>query len=212
MVRIAVLGGTGYAGSLIAREAATRGHDVVAYARSVPREPISSVAYRQGAVPEVIDEAVVDVDVVVGALAARAGLASGIVDIYRRIAERSAATGARLIVVGGSSGLRPATGEPRLVDAGEVPAEFAVEARAMTDVLESLLEAPEPLDWLYVSPAVGFGVYAPGESTGTYRVGEEVALFDRNGQSEISGPDFALAIVDEIEHPQHHRTHIGIAY
>lgn len=36
MTRIHVLGGTGYAGSRIVREAAKRGHQVVSYSRSIP--------------------------------------------------------------------------------------------------------------------------------------------------------------------------------
>ena len=38
MSRIAVIGGTGYAGSAIVREAASRGHEVVSFSRSVPAE------------------------------------------------------------------------------------------------------------------------------------------------------------------------------
>lgn len=48
--------------------------------------------------------------------------------------------------------------------------------------------------------------------TGEYRVGDEVALFDEAGESVISGADFALAVVDEIDTPAHHRAHIGIAH
>ena len=53
---------------------------------------------------------------------------------------------------------------------------------------------------------------AGGERTGTFRIGGEVALFDAEGGSNISGGDFASAIVDEIDRPVHHRAHIGVAY
>jgi putative NADH-flavin reductase len=43
-------------------------------------------------------------------------------------------------------------------------------------------------------------------------VGGDVALFDAEGGSNISGADLALAVVDEIETPARHREHIGIAY
>jgi uncharacterized protein len=65
---------------------------------------------------------------------------------------------------------------------------------------------------VFVSPAGTYGAWAPGERTGTYRVGGEVALFDAEGGSNISGGDFAAAVVDEIETPTHHREHIGVAY
>jgi hypothetical protein len=73
-------------------------------------------------------------------------------------------------------------------------------------------EAPEDLDWLFISPAGAYGAWAAGERTGTYRLGGEVALFDAEGGSSISGADFALAVVDEIETPVHHREHISVAY
>ena len=43
MTTIAILGGTGYAGSHIAAEALSRGFHVVSWSRSRPSEPIEGV-------------------------------------------------------------------------------------------------------------------------------------------------------------------------
>jgi uncharacterized protein len=43
-------------------------------------------------------------------------------------------------------------------------------------------------------------------------VGGDVLLVDENGKSEISGEDFAVAFVDEIEQPKHHRTRFTVGY
>jgi hypothetical protein len=59
--------------------------------------------------------------------------------------------------------------------------------------------SPEELDWVFISPAGTYGAWVTGELTGTYRLGGEVALFDQEGGSDISGADLALAVVDEIE-------------
>ena len=67
-------------------------------------------------------------------------------------------------------------------------------------------------DWFFVSPAAAFGSYNPGQPTGKYRVGGDILLTDESGKSEISGADYALAFVDEIEHPAHHRTRFTVAY
>jgi uncharacterized protein len=63
-----------------------------------------------------------------------------------------------------------------------------------------------------VSPAMEFSAWQPGVDVGRYRIGDEVALFDENGKSAISGIDYARAVLDEIEHPTRHRAQIGVAY
>ncbi|MGW9113466.1 NAD(P)H-binding protein, partial [Microbacterium sp. NPDC055683] len=77
MVRIAVFGGTGYAGSHILRTAVDRGHEVISYSRSVPAETIAGVSYRAGSIadPAVVAEAVSDADVVVSAVSPRGAMA-----------------------------------------------------------------------------------------------------------------------------------------
>jgi putative NADH-flavin reductase len=127
-------------------------------------------------------------------------------------AAAAAETGARLIMVGGFSSLRPALDEPRFAE-GEIPEQFreeALEGEATRHWLAT--SAPAELDWVFVSPAGSYGAWAAGEKTGAYRVGGEIALFDAEGKSEISGPDFADAIVNEIDRREHHREHICVAY
>ena len=119
---------------------------------------------------------------------------------------------ARLLVVGGAGSLQVTEGGPRLVDTPEFPAAFKDEALSHADVLTALRETSDDIDWFYVSPAAGFGSYAPGEATGTYRVGGDVLLTDASGTSFISGADFALAFVDEIEQGRHHRERFTAAY
>jgi len=124
----------------------------------------------------------------------------------------SAEAGARYLQIGGFSSLRPAPDAPRFVE-GEIADEYrdeALEGEATRALLVD--DAPEQLDWVFVSPAGTYGAWAAGERTGTYRVGGDVALFDPEGGSNISGADFAVALVDEIETAGHHREHIGVAY
>ena len=146
-------------------------------------------------------------------LSPRAGTEGTLVATYRTLADLAAAAGARLIVVGGFSSLRPARGARRFAE-GDLPPEFAAEAREGDSVLTALsTSAPPNLDWLFVSPPAAFGAYTPqGQPRSTYRTSTDVALFDANGSSAIEGPDFALAIVDEIEKPTHQRSQIHFAY
>jgi uncharacterized protein len=212
MSTIVVFGGTGYTGGNVVREAASRGHDVIAVSRSKPQDPVSGVRYETGPLEDLAPRVVRNADVVVAALSPRGSMEGRLVDAYEQLARLSAAAGARYVQVGGFSSLRPATGQPRFVE-GEIPEPYRAEALEGEATRVLLAErAPADLDWVFVSPAGGYGAFAPGERTGAYRVGGEVALFDAEGGSNISGADLALAIVDEIDVPHHHREHIGVAY
>ncbi len=212
MSTIVVFGGTGYTGGNIVREAASRDHQVIAVSRSEPQEPVPGVRYEVGTVEDVAPRVVPGADVVVAALSPRGDMAGRLVDAYDEVARLSATAGARYVQIGGFSSLRPAPDQPRFVE-GEIPEPYRAEALEGEATRVLLAErAPDELDWVFVSPAGGYGSFAPGERTGAYRVGGEIALFDADGESNISGADFALAIVDEIEQPTHHREHIGIAY
>jgi uncharacterized protein len=212
MSTIVVFGGTGYTGANVVREAASRGHEVIAVSRSQPKEPVPGVRYEVGTVEDVAPRVVPGADAVVAALSPRGDMVGRLVDAYEELARLSAEAGARYLQVGGFSSLRPAPDQPRFVE-GEIPEPYRAEALEGEATRALLAErAPEELDWVFVSPAGGYGSFAPGERTGAYRVGGDVALFDPEGNSNISGVDFALAIVDEIDDARHHREHISVAY
>ena len=227
MTHIVVLGGTGYAGRYIVDEAARRGHDVVSVSRSAAPAG-GPVTHRSADLldPAARQAAVEGADVVVGALSPRGPLDGELGAVYRSVADAVAAAGARLVVVGGFSSLRPAPGEDRIIDSGRFPGAADAppvppealegllnEARQMNATLLDLLGRSDGPDWTFVSPGMGFGAHVPGESTGRYRIGDDdVALFDAEGSSAIGGADFALAVVDEIEQGKHRREHIGVAY
>jgi uncharacterized protein len=215
MSRIVVIGGTGYAGSAIAKEAASRGHEVTAFSRSLPEEQVAGIDYVQGDATEeaALEAAISGADAVVAALAPRGPLAGPFREVNRTIARLADAAGARLFVVGGYSSLRPEAGAPRFVeDISHVPEEIRDEVLAGAAlVIEDLPATPDSLDWVFVSPALGFGSFAPGEQTGEYRRGDEVAVVP-DGGGEISAPDYALGFVDLIEAGGHERSQMNLAH
>ncbi len=79
-------------------------------------------------------------------------------------------------------------------------------------VLETLRATTSTADWFYVSPAANFGAHGLGERSGVFRVGGDVLLTDAQGESNIGGADFAIAFVDEIDRPTHHRERLSVAY
>ncbi|MEX8058548.1 NAD(P)-dependent oxidoreductase [Microbacterium sp. 16-032] len=213
MPRIAVIGGTGYAGSHIVTEAVRRGHTVVSVARSVPAERIEGATYVEGTVldvPGLVAE-LEGVDVVVSAVAPRGDMEG---KLRPAIAELVAALpdGVRIGVVGGAGGSLVAEGGPRLVDTAEFTEEFKPEALEAYGILEDLQADDTGRDWFYLHPAGGFGAWAPGERTGSYRDGGDVLVVDDEGNSFIGGADFAIAVLDEIENPKHTRERFTVGY
>ncbi|MFJ4161234.1 NAD(P)-dependent oxidoreductase [Microbacterium testaceum] len=213
MPRIAVIGGTGYAGSHIVTEAVRRGHTVVSVARSVPAERIEGATYVEGTVldvPGLVAE-LEGVDVVVSAVAPRGDMEG---KLRPAIAELVAALpdGVRIGVVGGAGGSLVAEGGPRLVDTAEFTEEFKPEALEAYGILEDLQADDTGRDWFYIHPAGGFGAWAPGERTGSYRDGGDVLVVDDEGNSFIGGADFAIAVLDEIEKPKHTRERFTVGY
>ena len=213
MARIAVIGGTGYAGSHIVTEAAARGHEVISFSRNAPSAPVPGVTYVHGDATdaEALRGALDGAEVVIGALSPRGDLVGQILPAYRAVASLAKGPDDRLIIVGGWSALRPEAGAPRFAD-GEIPERFRGEALEMVGVLEWLGNGDSGTDYVFVSPAAVFGAHTPGERTGSYRTSDEVALPGADGApSAVSGADFAIAIVDEAETPRHHRAHISFA-
>jgi uncharacterized protein len=216
MTRIHILGGTGYAGSYIAREAAARGHQVISYSLDAPDSETTGVTYRLGDVldDDFLASTVDDADVAFGALSPRGELEGDgkLRGIYRKVEELAARRGVRFGAMGGAGSLLVAPDGPKLVDTDALPASAKPEAREMTGVLDDLLSSDKQLDWFLVCPAPMFGASVPGEATGHYRSGGDVILRDDSGDSAISGADLALAVIDEVEHPAHHRQRFTVGH
>jgi putative NADH-flavin reductase len=213
MARIAVIGGTGYAGSHIVAEAVSRGHTVVSVARSVPAERIEGATYIEGTlldVPSLVAE-LEGVDVVISAVPARADM-EGLVrtNVAELVAELPESV--RIGVIGGAGGSLIAPGGERLVDQPSFTEEYKPEALEAIGILEDLQQGPASRDWFYIHPAGGFGFWNPGERTGSYRDGGDVLVTDENGESFISGADLGVAVVDEIENPKHSRERFTVGY
>lgn len=107
----------------------------------------------------------------------------------------------RLVAVGLAATLETGDGMP-LMDTPGFPQEyrpFCLAHAAGTAVLHASVTA---LDWLIVSPAGDFD--NAGAGSGQYSVAGV------NMASRISHSDFALALLDEIDAPRHHRMHVGV--
>jgi putative NADH-flavin reductase len=113
----------------------------------------------------------------------------------------------RLLVVGGAGSLEVAPGV-QLIDAMNFPYDIKPAVLATRETLYMLKKEKE-LEWTFLSPPQTLN---PGERVGRYRVGKDQLLKDKNGESKISTQDYAIAMIDELEHPQHIRERFTVAY
>jgi len=205
MSKIAVFGGTGYAGGNIVREASGRGHEVTSYTRNLPDDTSGPVGYEQGTVFDeaLVEKVAAEADVIVLAISGTDDQGRGLVEAMPSLSRSAIAHGTRIAVVGGAGSLVPHEGGTRLVDTDVVPDVAKPGSMLQVRVYEWLKANGEGLDWLYVSPALRFGSHAPGEATGKYRVGGDVMVTKEDGTAEISGADYALGFVDELEQRNH---------
>ncbi len=212
MTRIAVIGGTGYAGSHILAEAVRRGHTAVSVARKAADDRIEGVTYLEGTLldPAALAAELEGVEVVVFATSPRGDMAG---KMRSAVAETIAVLplSVRVGVIGGAGGSLVAPGGPRVVDSG-FPEEIKPEAMEAIGILEDLQADATGREWFYIHPAGGFGAWAPGERTGSYRTGGDVIVTDEKGESFISGADFAIAVLDEIEEPKHRNDRFTVGY
>jgi putative NADH-flavin reductase len=92
-------------------------------------------------------------------------------------------------------------------NSGHLPQEWIPIVDAHIETFRRLKESG--IDWTYFSPVAFF---EPGERTGKFRLGKDDLITDAQGNSRISFEDYAIALVDELENPRHHRERFTIGY
>lgn len=212
-MKIALIG-TGYVGAPLLAELSNRGHQVTVLARSP-----SKVAAQPGVT--VVKADVLDASQVAQAVAGHDAVISAynpgwtearIYDLFLQgtqaiFAGVKQAGVKRLLVVGGAGSLFVAPGV-QLVDTPPFPAEYKQGALAAREAL-NLIQKETSLDWTFLSPPI---LLTPGVRTGVYRVGADSPLpGEGDAPSGISVQDLAVAIVDEMEKPQHIQKRFTVA-
>jgi len=199
-VKIAVYGATGNIGTQIVAEALRRGHTVTGISRSGTEVEGVTAVRADLADTAMFSTIAGEHDAVVISLGpSRTGEpASLLVDAHRAIV--NSAPTSRVFVVGGAGSL--VVGDTLLKDTPDFPDAYKPSAKIMTEVLD-VYQASSGVDWTVLSPAPMIG---PGARTGSYTVGSNSPV----GES-ISQEDFAVAVLDELEKPQHRGARFTVA-
>ena len=195
-MHIAVLGDTGMVGSRAVAEAESRGHQVTGYSRH-GENPLDFSDTAN--VVEVINNPDVDLTII-AVVSGRTGSYDDDVANHKALIE-AAPTG-RILVVGGAGALQ-AEDNTLLVDAPDFPEAYKAESQAFVEV-HNMYEQSNGLNWTMLAPAPEI---APGERTGEYQVAK-----DQPAGRFISVEDFAVALIDEAENPEHTGTRFTVAH
>jgi putative NADH-flavin reductase len=214
-MKIAVIGATGWLGGAIAREALGRGHEVTAIARDPDKLAAldgMATAVADATDPGSVAEAIAGNDVAVLSVTDRSGPdRSTIPHAARALLDALGRAGVpRMAMVGGGGSLLNDDGV-RFLDAPGFPEEYRAEATAGAEALAILRDAPESVDWTYLSPPPAD--LTPGDKRGGYAVrGDDRPVTDADGHPGIASGDLAAAMVDELERPQFSRRRFTVGY
>lgn len=217
-MKVALIGATGFVGTALLKELTDRGHQVTAISRHpeslkdlhpqvravagdvMKEEEVALLVKGHDAVISAYNPGWTNpniyADFLIGAKAIQAGT--------------KAAGVQRLIVIGGAGSLEVAPGL-QLIDTPQFPAAFKPGASAAREY-QAILKQEKDLDWTFFSPAILMNHDTSGVRKGTYRLGLDNPVFDKDGKSVLSVEDLALVIVDELEQGRHIRQRFTAAY
>ncbi|KHL95741.1 hypothetical protein QW71_10250 [Paenibacillus sp. IHB B 3415] len=200
-MKIAVIGAGGKAGSEIVKEALDRGHEVTAIVRNPAKVTDSRASVLEKDILSLTAEDLRGYDAAINAFGVPFGQEHLHVEAGNVLIEAlKNVPDTRLIVVGGAGSLY--VDEARTVKVVDTPGfpDF-VKPTALNQAKNlEILQTTEGLRWTFVSPSANFAV---GERTGAYVKGQDHLLVNSKGESYVSYADYAIAIVDELEQPQH---------
>lgn len=205
--RIVVFGAGGRAGRKLLAEASSRGHQVTGVVRDPSK--YSDLTVVQGDVTDPASVAAVAAghDVAIHAAAS----VEPPHDVYFVSAINALLTGLpkagveRLLAIGIGTNLEVSPGV-RVMDTPDFPEQYMAFSLGHTAALHVLRAVTTPVDWLMLTPVGDFE--ADGERTGAYQLGgDQPPVHD----GRLSYADFAIALLDEIERPRHHRTRISVS-
>jgi len=213
-MKIALIGATGFVGSALLNEFASRGHQITAIARNPTENDKANWIKADITNVDALAEILKNHDAVVSAYNPgweNPNIYDDFISGSKAIQSAVKKSGVkRYITIGGGGSLFVAPGL-QAVDTPDFPKEYYPGATAARDYLNIIREEKE-LDWAFFSPAFEMHAGITTGRTGKYRLGLENPVFDANNRSILSVEDLAVVIADEVENPKHHQQRFTAAY
>lgn len=213
-LKVVLFGAGGMVGSRIAKEALSRGHKVLAVQRNPGGLDLDGrhvmTVKGDATDAESVARLAKGSDAIVSAVSPRDPPGA---DTLRRAAKAllagSRKSGVkRLVVVGGAGSLSVGPTQ-MLVDSPQFPEAYKPEAREHVAALNVYRTEGAGVEWTFISPAA---MIFPGKRTGKYQAGSDDLLTGKDGQSQISAEDYAVALVDELERGAHKGRRMTVAW
>lgn len=203
-MKLAIIGATGKTGQAVLRVAQQRHLDVTAIVRNAAHLTVDVPTIEKDLF-ELTAADLVPFDVVLCTFAS--GKKSDYPRVNQHLVDLLIGTTTRLIVVG--SGATLFTDERRTKTVGnQLPIIMRYSSREHLKARQILQDSR--INWTYMAPPMN---YLPaGAATGKYQLGHDVLMYDQQGNSSISYADMAIALVDEMEHPQYERQLMTVAW
>lgn len=214
--KIVLIGASGFVGSAILKEALNRDFEVTAVVRHPEKITIKNenLKVKKADVSSLDEVAEVckGADAVVSAFNPgwnNPNIYDETIKVYLTIIDGvKRADVHRFLMVGGTGSLFISPGL-RLMDSGDVPESLLPGVKALGDFYLNFLMKEKEVDWVFFAPAADM---RPGVRSGRYRLGKDEMIVDAVGNSHISVEDYAAAMIDEVEHPEHHQEIFTIGY
>ncbi|MFB9769443.1 NAD(P)-dependent oxidoreductase [Lactiplantibacillus modestisalitolerans] len=213
-MKIMIIGATGMAGSAITKMALNRGHEVLAIGRSADKLaalPTDAKLTTQALDAFKLTKAdLAAVDVVVDAMACPPDQAYLHVDLATHLVALTRGTDQpRLVFILGAGSLTTGADQHLFVhDIESDPANDAFVAVPQNQLAElTFLRTVNNVNWVGISPSADFHA---GDATKAL-LGTDELLVNAAGDSVTTSGTMAVAVLDEIEQPQHHQTRFTVA-
>lgn len=213
---LTLIGATGFVGAAIKQEALSRGYKVNAISRNASKsnDDTPNVNYIDA---DVMNEANLK-ELLEGQTNVISAYNPGWknpniyeeqLEAYPKIIQAAKnANVKRILLAGGAATLNVKPGVT-VLEAGLIPDTIMGGVKSLAEFYYDNLMNEKEVDWVFFSPA---GHLLPGEKTGNYRLGKDDLIVDEKGESTITVGDYAKAMLDELENPNHHQERFTIGY
>ena len=208
-MKIILIGSTGFVGSHILDEALERGHEVHAILRDINKMTkthpnlflIKADVMEEAELEDIFNTGY---DAVISAYNpgwSNPDIYNDFILGYKSILNAlNDAKLKRIIIIGGAGSL--IMNGSKLIDDNKFPKAIYNGAKAASDLLDTLYDNEDSLDWTMISPAINL---IDGKRTNTFKLGKDSPVFNSENESVISVQDLAAAAINELEKPEHIR-------